>query len=212
MLFEPDELFPRLRTLLGLPDCIASELLRIVGTAKKRKTGHAANADARSAFKSRNHFTNANAEIASHEIGDESARLMKIAHATKGPAASHREHESFSLHESPAIIGQCRKTIKLVSRELGDIANSMLLEETAIEFRRKAPQQRTARNRRNLVTIDKDGADEEEPDAIPVLLSVLGMLKIDEGEVPERSFDLRMSHFKMTIDNDNAIDKSLVGQ
>ena len=81
------KLFPHFGTLFGMPEHTMSELLCIIGTVKKRAAGYYANVDMWTEFKSHNHFTNRNIEIAMCKFQNSSFYFIKVGHVDKGPVA-----------------------------------------------------------------------------------------------------------------------------
>ena len=131
-----EKLFPHLGKLFGMPDHVACELSCTIGTIKNRATGHFASVDTWTEFKSHDHFTDSNVEIAMCKFENSSFHFTKIGHVDKGPAGLHKENKKHGKHEPPRMIGKCRKAIKLIARGLGNIANITLVDETASDFQK----------------------------------------------------------------------------
>ena len=84
---------------------IISELLRIIGTVKKRAADYYTNVDMWTEFKFHYHFTNRNIEIAMCKFENSSFYFIKVGHIDKGPIVLYNEQKKHGKHKPPRIIG-----------------------------------------------------------------------------------------------------------
>ena len=75
--FPADALFLHFGTLLGLLDCVVTELLCEMKTVKKGERGYCANVDRWSKFKFHNHFSSTDIEITTCQLDHDHLWFLK---------------------------------------------------------------------------------------------------------------------------------------